>query len=294
MSFKCLLCKKNFKFESKLKEHKKRQRPCYLSKLKLKCEECKIKFNCITEKERHEKTNKHIKNITIQQTNNCNIQIGDNNIQNIINLTLNVNSFKNTDFSVFGYGFINTIANHTYPNIMKKDIGNINKAEILFDDVIYMLEKLHFNISFEENHNLKILLMFPGLKKKVHEYLILEINAENKQICWNSLSYEDLILNILNNLLILNNRCENENYKLFINFLKKHLIEEKEDAEILKPIIRKKLSDMYINFNQNQKKEEREVKSNIEDKLKEYLNYRNEECKLSNGYTPEIKNSEIN
>jgi len=294
MSFKCLICNKDFKFESKLKEHKNRKTTCKKEKIDLQCSSCNVKFNCLAEKVRHEKTNKHIKNITINGNNN---HIGDNitnnNYNNIINLTLNVNAFKNTDTTCFGEGYINILSDSIYPKIIDKNISNVEKTNILFDEVIYILEKLHFNISFEENHNLKILLIFPGIKKTVFEYLILEINAETKEMHWNALTYEELIINILDNLLVLNNRCETDNFINFINFLKKHLIDIPEDAEILNPLITKKLSEMYINFNKKQKKPERDIKSEFNDKIREYLNYRNEECKLSNGYNPEIINSEF-
>lgn len=49
--------------------------------------------------------------------------------------------------------------------IAKKYISDIEKVKILFDGVIKILEHLHFNLGIEENHNLKILLIFPGIKK---------------------------------------------------------------------------------------------------------------------------------
>jgi len=58
-------------------------------------------------------------------------------------------------------------------------------------------------------------------------------------------------------------------------------------------MIDKKLSDMYINFNKKQKKELRTIKDSFPEKVAEYITYRNQECKLTNGYNPEIKNSNI-
>jgi hypothetical protein len=56
-------------------------------------------------------------------------------------------------------------------------------------------------------------------------------------------------------------------------------------------MIDKKLSDMYINFNKKQNKDQREIKTDIKEKVNEYLNYRKVECKLPNGYNPDILES---
>jgi len=50
---------------------------------------------------------------------------------------------------------------------------------------------------------------------------------------------------------------------------------------------------MYINFNEKQKKEFRDIKEDIEEKVKEYVTYRIQECKLQNGFNPTILNSKI-
>jgi hypothetical protein len=293
--YKCFKCNKEFKYESKFNEHKNRKTECNKIKTELKCDLCKVNFKWPADKERHEKTKKHIHNITINNDHGQ-MQIGDHNsINNIINLTLNVNSFKDTDMSYINRGLINDIGDYMFlKTIENNNLTIIDKTLILFDEIIRLLENLHFNIGVEENHNLKILLIFPGIKKKVFEYLILEINAETKNIVWKSLKYEDLIICLLDNLLILNKRFQNENYNKFIEYLKNNLIMNDENSKELKPLIDKKLSDMYINFNKKQKKEDREVKSDITEKLHEYLNYRKDECKLSNGYSPDILESNIN
>jgi hypothetical protein len=218
---------------------------------------------------------------------------------NIMNLTLNVNSFKDTDFSYITEELINDIGNYIYLETMdNKILNDIDKSLILFDEIIILfdeminlLEKLHFCIDNEENHNLKILLIFPGIKKLIYEYLILEINSDTNKIVWKSVKYKDLINLLLDHLLMLNIRLNNENYNKFINFLKNNLIINSENSKKLKPMINKKLSDMYINFNNKQNKCQREVKTNIKEKINEYLNYRKVECRLSNGYDPDILES---
>jgi len=178
--------------------------------------------------------------------------------------------------------------------LAKKYLPDTEKVKILFDGVIKILEHLHFNLGLEENHNFKILLIFPGIKKTVYEYLILEINSETNKIIWNTLTYEEIIDRIINHLFLLNNKYQNENYDKFILYLERYLIKNKESAIELKPYIQKKLSDMYVDFNKKQKKESRDIKEDIEEKIKEYMTYRKQECKLQNGYNPNIINSDIN
>ncbi len=294
--YKCLKCNKEFKYESEFIRHKNRKIPCDTPKKEYKCEICKVQFKCPFDKNKHENTNKHINNynkINNNGNNNINI-IGDNNYNNIIHLTLNTNSFINTDMSYIGLGLINDIG-QIYIEIQEKNyLNNYDKVFLLFDEVINILEKLHFNIGIEENHNLKILLIFPALKQRVYENLILEIDQTTKKITWKSVNYETLINNILDHLLILNNKCKNKNFINFVNFLKEYLVINKESAEELEPIINKKLSQMYINFNIKQNKPERDIKFSFNEKLQEYINYRNQECTLMNGFTPDIINSQFN
>ena len=289
--FKCLKCNKEFKYESKLNEHNKRKIPCNTPKKEYKCNICKLQFKCPYDQNKHEKTQKHITNYNIY---NSNVQIGDNNLQNIINLTLRVNSFKDTDTSYIGIGLIRDIGNYIYPEILENNkLDETEKLALLFDEVIRILKRLHFNIGVEENHNLKILLVFPGLKHKTHEYLILEIDKDTKMITWKSVDYNTLLENIFNHLLFLNDHCKNTNYIDFVNHLKINLIDNKETAKKLQPIIDNKLSEMYINFNKEQNKAERDIKETFKEKLNEYINYRNQECRLENGYTPNFINSQF-
>lgn len=57
--------------------------------------------------------------------------------------------------------------------------------------------------------------------------------------------------------------------------------------------IEKKLNEKYENFNKRQKKCERTVEEGFNEKLNEYINYRTQECKLNNGFNPEIVNSQV-
>ena len=291
--YTCNKCNKEFNFESKLKEHKDRKTPCNQTKEELECKSCNLKFTKLFNKKKHEKTIKHINNYNKYIQNNINgNNIAGDNINNIINLTLNVNSFRKTDTSNIRKNIIEDIGEYIYlETINKKYLTEIDKVKKLFDYVIEILEKLHFNLDIEENHNLKILLIFPGLKKKVYEYLILEINPDTKDIIWNTLDYNELMKQLFEHLYNLNNKIKNENYDKFISLLKRYIINNDDSYDELKPYIEDKLNNMYINFNKKQTKCEREVKNNFEEKLSEYIIYRNQECKLNNGFNPQIINS---
>ena len=293
--YKCTKCNKEFKYESDFNRHKNRKTECDKQQNNFNCNICKSNFKYESEYLRHEKTKKHINNITIHGNNNHNINSTNiNSFNNIIQLTLNVNSFKNTDTSYLRKALIEEVGEFMYVDtIAKKYISDIEKVKILFDGVIKILEHLHFNLGIEENHNLKILLIFPGIKKTVYEYLILEINSDTNNIIWNALTYEEIIDRILNHLYLLNNKYKNDNYDRFVLYLRRYLIDNKEHAGELKSYIQNKLGDMYINFNIKQKKESREIKNDIEEKVKEYITYRTHECKLTNGYNPEIINSSV-
>ena len=61
--YKCLNCNKEFKYESKLNEHKNRKTECNKIKNKLKCDICNVDFQRPAEQKRHEQTKKHKSNI---------------------------------------------------------------------------------------------------------------------------------------------------------------------------------------------------------------------------------------
>ena len=297
--YKCFKCNKEFNYESDFIRHKNRKTDCNKNN-SYDCNICNKNFKYESKLHEHEKTKKHKMNLQVHingNQNNVNTHIGDNinNIQNIINLTLQTKSFTDTDMGYLRKWIIDDVGNDLYIKTMDKEYLNIqDKIKSLFRGSLEILEHLHFNLNNEDNHNCKILLMFPGFKKPIYEYLILEIETKTNKIAWKSLSYDDFIKELFNHLTRMNENIKNENFEKYIYYLKKYLIYDNNISYELKPYIENKLSDLYINFNQKQKKENREIKINLEEKIEEYKNYRTNECRLHNGYNPDIINSTVN
>jgi hypothetical protein len=63
--FICDLCNKEFKYKSKLEEHKNRKSKCNIIKDNNNCDICNVKFNFKSDLERHNKSKKHITNYNI-------------------------------------------------------------------------------------------------------------------------------------------------------------------------------------------------------------------------------------
>jgi hypothetical protein len=294
---KCLKCKKEFQYESEYIRHQNKKKDCSPNQ-DYKCEYCKKEFKYASKLLEHEKTKKHILNYNIHINGNQN-QIGNNNhigdINNIINLTLQTKPFNDTDFTYLRKWIIDDVGDDLYIKVMKKEfLCPQEKIRSLFRGTLELLEHLHFNLTNEDNHNLKILLMFPGFKKPIYEYLILEIDQSTNKITWNTLTYEEFIKELFNHLTRMNETIKNENFEKYVYYLKKYLIHDEEVSIEMKPFIENKLNDLYVNFNTKQKKETRNVKLTIDEKIEEYKKYRNDETRLHNGFSPEVVNSKIN
>jgi hypothetical protein len=296
--YNCTKCKKEFKFESEYKRHQNKKISCDLPKKRYNCNICNVSFERPAEQNRHEKTKKHINNYNTHINGNQNqTNVNGDNIQNynnIINLTLQTKPFNDTDFTYLRKWIIDDIGDDLYVKVMKKEfLCPQEKIRSLFRGTLELLEHLHFNLTNEDNHNLKILLMFPGFKKPIYEYLILEIEQSTNKISWNTLTYEEFIKELFNHLTRMNETIKNENFEKYVYYLKKYLIHDEEISIEMMPFIESKLNDLYVNFNTKQKKEARVVKLTLEEKIAEYKKYRNEETLLHNGYSPEINNSKI-
>ena len=292
----CNLCNKEFEFQSTLERHTNKKIPCNYIKEVYNCKICNKIFNHKSRLNTHNKSKKHIiNNITYNQTAETINNAETININNIINLTLNVKPFKDTDINIIKQNVIERIGVAYLETIFNDDLHINEKILELFDKSIYLLEFLHFNLGLDDNHNCKILLMFPNLNKTVFEYLILEMNSDTKLVQWIRLDYIDFIKEILNVLKKINSNFNIENFNKYIEFLEKNLITDTERSAIIKPKIETLLNNLYLKFNNKQNKTTRCVSDNTDilDRIKEYRDYRKNECRLANGFDPEIVNSRI-
>lgn len=277
MTFICEKCNKEFKSKYNLNVHLNKKIPCNKIKEKIKCTICNIEFERKNHKEKHEKTEKHLKNITI---NNNNI-----NFNNIVNLTLSTNPFKHTNLDCIDYEMLENIYNK-YINSLEKD--DRYKFMVNFRSIIYLLEKIHFDLRNSANQNLRILLLFPNLEKKIIEYLILEINTETKAVTWQRLDYEEFLDKLIELLEKLNEKFEVPNFIQYIDHMKLILYKPNN-----KQNIEHMLTNMYKSYNYDQEKEKRNVSDTLNENINLYKKYRDNELKLSNGYIPDVINSLI-
>lgn len=277
MSFKCEKCNKEFKNKYILNNHLTKKNPCNKIKEKLKCTICNIEFNRKFHKEKHEQTSKHIKNVTINGNNNI-----VDSFNNIVNLTLSTNPFKHTNLDCIDYEMLENIYNK-FKNSLEKD--DKYKFMVNFRSIIYLLEKIHFDLRNKANQNLRILLLFPNLEKKIIEYLILEINTETKVVTWQRLEYVEFLDKLIELLEKLNERHEVENFTQYIDHMKLILYNPNN-----KQNIEHMLTNMYKSYNYNQEKDKRTSSTILNENIKLYRNYRDNELMLSNGYIPNIIN----
>ncbi len=114
MDITCLNCDAIFSNKYNLEKHKTKKIPCNVPKENTTCNTCNIHFTKPSEYKRHEKTDKHIKNIT---NGNHNTNLIDNTFKNEINkLLINYEKYieSNTNLSKddknnYNQGIINSI-----------------------------------------------------------------------------------------------------------------------------------------------------------------------------------------
>ena len=148
-SKKCETCEKNFKYKWMLDRHKKNKNTCSKSDINFECELCHTSYANKYRINRHYKTKKHMANIVINGNANGNIFNSPNstinNYNNIINLTLNVKSFKDTDIDIIQEHTVNRLGK-LYLDIISNNTNLNDKILKLFENAIYILEFLHFNL----------------------------------------------------------------------------------------------------------------------------------------------------
>jgi len=285
---KCDLCKKDFKTKYNLDRHKNSKKSCNLKNILYKCEECKREFKYKSKLEEHKQTKNHI--ITINNiTNNDNsiTNINDNsthninNIQNNIHLTLQTNGFSETNLDALRGRMFNEYIRekHILDSVkMITEYSNENKDENYYMDkyfifkntfktILEFFKELNFNLAYEQNHNCKIFLFAKSSISNFIEYHLLEIDNTRKQYNLNFVKYETFIDGLLNLMKRLNDRYDNENFEILLNFIetnKKLLL-----TENIKTFIENELLTVYNKFKLKKEKIELENNNLMEDVIKE-------------------------
>jgi len=230
--FICNLCNKEFKYKSKLEEHKNRKTKCNIIKDNTNCDICHINFNFKSDLERHNKTKKHINNYNIQIVNNITNNFTNiNNYNNIMNCHLDVilNVFEKTNVNKLS---ITDIENEYYDtkhldNIFKEfeDEGMVYPSNeyfiYCFNYFIKLFTKLNFNIAYSENHNCRC-ISFKRIDTNIIEYQILSIDNITNEYTWDIINYNIFIEKFLDLMQNINNRFQNNNLTKVLDYVNKY------------------------------------------------------------------------
>ncbi len=284
----CNLCNKEFQSVWHLERHKNNKKSC-ISISTHNCIECKKEFKYKSKLDDHKKTKTHIANITNNITNNDNsiTNINDNsthninNIQNNIHLTLQTNGFSETNLDALRGRIFNEYIkdkNILDSVTMIKEYSNENKDEDYYMDkyfifkntfktILEFFKELNFNLAYEKNHNCKIFLFAKSSISNFIEYHLLEIDNTHKQYNLNFVKYETFIDGLLNLMKRLNERYDNENFEILLNFIemnKKILV-----TDNIKTFIENELLTVYNKFKLEKEKTELENNNLMEGVIKE-------------------------
>jgi hypothetical protein len=250
-------------------------------------------------KTKHDNTPKHVANYN----NSINIgHIGDNitNINNIINLTINMNTFLETDLSNIRPSFIRNIANELYKKYLDENIERMNNrtSELTFgcfSGLIEVFQHTNFNVAFSDNFNFKILLLF-NCSKKLFEYLILEKNIRTNVFEWKQIGYDEFLEEFIYLMNLISKKINCDKFTKIINYLKTNLVGDDNMKKLLKPRIENDLDIMYNKYREENNLKSREFgddNDNIKVKMEYYRLFRKNECRFDNGFDPKIINSII-
>ena len=283
---KCNKCNKDFKTKYNLDRHNNSKTPCNLKNLIYKCVECKKEFKYKSKLEEHKQTKNHI--ITINNiTNNDNsvTNINDNsthninNIQNNIHLTLQTNGFSETNLDALRGRMFNEYIkeDHILDSVkMIKDYSNEDKDYYMdkylifkntFKTILEFFKELNFNLAYEQNHNCKIFLFGKSSISNFLEYHLLEIDNTRKQYNLNFVKYETFIEGLLKLMKRLNERYDNENFEILLNFIdinKKLLL-----VDNIKTFIETELLTVYNKFKIENERLEKENNNLMNGVIKE-------------------------
>jgi hypothetical protein len=257
----CLLCDKFFPSESKLTAHKNRKVPCNIIKKSNECKLCKINFSCPAKLERHEKTKKHITNVT-----NIDNSINITNIDNSIHIHITkINSFVETNLNVLKLEDIERLLMledeiHTNIRDFKKYpdeiCGSTELNILIFKFFIKIFTKLNFNLAYSENHNCMIFSFFKTFNNFI-EYHLLEIDTDNKNYSRKCIKFELFIEEFLNLMKRVDRKFNIGDFNYILNYViryKKMLF----SSENFKLVIENELLISYNKFEESKNTKESE------------------------------------
>ncbi len=159
--FECIKCGKQFEFKSKLKEHNSRKTKCDLNKEPLNCTFCNINFTRLFNKHKHEKTEKHKKNVYNANNNNSYTQVNVNSNTTNLHFELQISKLKEENDKLLNkYNLLQLNTNLQINNLKQENKDLINKYE------------LQINNLKQENTNLK----------NKYEIQINSLNQENTNL----------------------------------------------------------------------------------------------------------------
>ncbi len=286
----CQKCKKIFSNSSNLKKHENKKYPCIKPKIELECNLCNIKFRYNIEKERHEKTSKHIKNITNNIINNVDNSINSNIINNFnqqFNINFPLNTFQNSNLDLMQNHDINEhldkISNH-YIRRANLDEENHLCTMKFIQSLILIIQELNFNfkdIRKFQNNNIKILYFLNKYVRNtdIIQYLIFDINSNNELI-WKEITYEDFIHELFKLMNLINNRYEILNLNYILEYLDKYFKNNEYIQNLTKKDIEGKLYTLSNIF--TYKRDDLDLTKNINNHIKK-------ETKLLNGIEANVK-----
>jgi len=261
-------------------------------------------FNFKSHKNQHEKTKNHLKlynkqMITNNITNINNTNITNNNINNIINLTININTFDNTNLAFVRPMLVKDIVENQFVEHLAIDERYIKKEQRLLkimDGIIEILQHVNFNMGISENHNCKILLVFPDTNKKHYEYLILELKSEDNKLRWMQINYDGFLNEIMRLMYKISDKLPNPDFVKTLEYINENLINNDTIKLNIKVELEIKLNTLYNNFDKLMFSKERtkcEKNDDFFKRLELYKTYREERCRLINGFFPPVDGTDI-
>jgi len=292
MNYPCPKCKKEFKYQSLLKDHLNRKKPCNKLKEELKCNLCNVIFLRPKHQEIHDKTQKHLNKVLEYSNEKNRTSYADalENIRKLMNVT-QMNQFLNTDVTSIDVNKLTNIISDSRTvnaiKFLKEDYHNINHLD---DDypcidfilcLIKILKELNFSTKNPQNHNCKILAFYDALNNEdsCNKYLILDKDLQNL-FYWNEISYEEFLNLLLKLMNLVNNHFNIVNLNYIIIYLNKYF----KNNIILYQKIKKD-----IMFEMNSITNICKSKKNNFNFKEELANFISINTKLPNGDQPNVK-----